>query len=329
MTKQRRTETEKKELLEFLVDDNPAMQDFLRRQRVRDIPHIDEKCAILFLEGDDVHSYKYVIDPNGRSEKILSPQLSEVMRRGLRCQKMSESILGVQPVPSPTFYEGVTGLVQLTYLHGHNLSHSYEVEQLREPTEVIRLYSELASTLEGIHTIGVIHRDVKPGNLILSNNRLWLIDWSIAATPDADKADRGAGLYLGTPKYMYFFGDRSRDFYAAGLSLLHTLVPELAVPAQIRLDTDAIVRVLTQEIRRRHHSEAAELFDNFMHRPSEYHVPLELRNDPLIGWRDSNAANQTITGYSTNPREADISTVDLYPRLRVVPEDASRSLTTH
>ncbi|MFD4316661.1 serine/threonine-protein kinase [Streptomyces sp. NPDC058548] len=86
-------------------------------------------------------------------------------------------------VPGPALSEAVTG-------HG----------PLPEPA-LWRLLSGLAHALEGVHGAGLVHRDVKPSNVLLSPSGPLLIDFGIARSAD-ETALTGTGLVVGSPGFM-------------------------------------------------------------------------------------------------------------------------------
>jgi serine/threonine-protein kinase len=85
-------------------------------------------------------------------------------------------------------------------IDGEDLSH-----RLRniKPTfaEAVRLCIEVAEILDIAHQEGFIHRDIKPGNILLEKGgRVVITDFGIAAT--FNDIDREAGMVVGTPSYM-------------------------------------------------------------------------------------------------------------------------------
>ncbi len=70
------------------------------------------------------------------------------------------------------------------------------------PHRVAQIGIEMLSALEASHTQGVVHRDVKPGNVLLTNEgRAVLTDFGIA-TMAGDPALTSTGVVLGSPSYM-------------------------------------------------------------------------------------------------------------------------------
>ncbi|TYB45503.1 serine/threonine-protein kinase [Actinomadura chibensis] len=67
--------------------------------------------------------------------------------------------------------------------------------------ELHQLAVAVATALKGVHGAGIMHRDLKPGNVLLSRFGPRVIDFGIARTPDATRMT-GKGQAVGTPSYM-------------------------------------------------------------------------------------------------------------------------------
>ena len=123
--------------------------------------------------------------------------------------------------------EGQAYLV-MEFFEGGDLSKRLAGKALA-PEEALRLFRELMFALGEIHEKGVLHRDLKPQNLMFRNDgSLAIVDFGIAKHIDA--ADRtGRGEVLGTPRYMSPEQVQSRaldlrtDIYSAGVLLYQML----------------------------------------------------------------------------------------------------------
>ena len=95
--------------------------------------------------------------------------------------------------------EGV--LIVMEYVEGESLSQALRRGPL-EPRRVGRMASELGDALDHAHAQGVVHRDVKPGNVLLrEDGATKLADLGIATAADQTRITR-SGIVLGTAAYM-------------------------------------------------------------------------------------------------------------------------------
>jgi hypothetical protein len=126
--------------------------------------------------------------------------------------------------------EGATPYIVMEWLDGKTLE-QVMVERDRLPTEeAVRLTVELLGALQAAHRVGVVHRDVKPANLVvLGDGRLKVTDFGIALQEGGDLVKTQAGVVLATPQYAspeQLRGsavDARSDLFSTGVVLYHLL----------------------------------------------------------------------------------------------------------
>lgn len=102
-----------------------------------------------------------------------------------------------------------------------------------EPIRALRLARAIASGLGAVHAQGIVHRDVKPQNILLTPDGVPKVaDFGISRAPDDPSVTR-TGILLGTPAFLapeQLTGDRvgpPADVFALGLVLYQTLTGAL------------------------------------------------------------------------------------------------------
>ena len=87
------------------------------------------------------------------------------------------------------------------YIRGPSLDRAVaDHGPLRFPA-LARLSAGLAEALRSVHAVGVVHRDVKPGNVVLADGGPVLIDFGLARAVDETRLT-ATGLVIGTPGYL-------------------------------------------------------------------------------------------------------------------------------
>jgi len=140
----------------------------------------------------------------------------------------------------------------MEYFEGKPLSHYAQLGRLLPPKVVFELMARAAEALHYAHTQNVVHRDVKPANLMydLASDRFKLTDFGIARLTDASRTR--TGIILGTPSYMspeQLSASKvsgQTDIYSLGVTMYHLLTG--APPFQ----ADSIPRLMDKIVHHRH-----------------------------------------------------------------------------
>jgi serine/threonine-protein kinase len=173
--------------------------------------------------------------------KVLLPEfgtIEEYRLRFAREGKITEMLKHPNIIPIYQVGEerGLMFIV-MDYIKGRTLA-DYLVQQRFSPETAHPILKAMALALSYAHQHGVIHRDVKPGNvLIVPNKQIYLADFGLARSENLPALTR-KGLRVGTPHYMSPEQILARpltaqsDIYALGIVAYEMLLGQLPFDGQ-------------------------------------------------------------------------------------------------
>ena len=156
--------------------------------------------ATVFL-AEDLKHHRHV------AVKLLKPELSAILG-GERFLREIEIAATLQhPHILPLYDSGQAGgllYYVMPFVEGESLRERLDREQQLPVGDALRIAREVGSALQHAHGHGVVHRDVKPENILLSGGQAVVTDFGIARAVRAAGAETltQTGMVVGTPRYM-------------------------------------------------------------------------------------------------------------------------------
>src|SRR5215469_13009257 len=158
--------------------------------------------ATVYLARDVKHSRSVAL-------KVLSPDLSTSLGSDRFRREITLAASLQHPHILSVYDSGETATGQLwftmPYVEGESLRARLDREKQLPVDDALRITREIADGLSYAHTHGVIHRDVKPENILLTGGHALLADFGVARTMMSGTGAQPlteTGIALGTPTYM-------------------------------------------------------------------------------------------------------------------------------
>jgi serine/threonine protein kinase len=185
--------------------------------------------------------------------KVITPELADSQAFRARFQRESLIAASIEHPNAIPVYEagerdGVLYLV-MRYVEGTDLRALLAHEGPLDARRAVELLAPVASALHAAHRRGLVHRDVKPANVLIARDdeegreHVYLTDFGIARHAEAaattDATLTGTGAFVGTLDYMAperiqgdSRGDARSDVYAFGCMLFQSLAGRVPYPRE-------------------------------------------------------------------------------------------------
>jgi serine/threonine protein kinase len=178
--------------------------------------------------------------------KLVAPSLARDEQFRERFARESELVMSLEhPNVVPIYDAGdVDGRVYLAMrlVDGTDLRSLLRAEGALEPDRAVAICTQIAAALDAAHARGLVHRDVKPSNVLLdSSGHVYLADFGLTRTLDDEGSAAGDDRAVGTPAYLapeQLEGrpaDGRADVYSLGCVLYECLTGEPVFPRDSRL----------------------------------------------------------------------------------------------
>lgn len=162
--------------------------------------------------------------------KVLPPELAAGVNHERFRREIQVAAQLQHPHIVPLLSAGEQGAIiwyTMPYIQGHSLRDALARGERFAIRDVVRILHEVAEALDYAHGLGVIHRDIKPGNVLVQGTHALVTDFGVSKAISAAMPASGytsAGMAIGTPAYMAPeqiaadpAADHRMDLYALGL----------------------------------------------------------------------------------------------------------------
>jgi Protein kinase domain len=180
-----------------------------------------------------------LIAPEAAADEVFARRFSEESRIAASIEHPN-----VVPIYAAGEEAGVP-FIAMRYVPGADLAKRLAREGRLEPAAAVELVAQIGNGLDAIHAAGLVHRDVKPANVLLAGDEgsehAYITDFGVARNVATESGLTQTGRFVGTLDYVapeQISGggvDARADVYALGCLLFKLLVGEVPFPK----DSDA------------------------------------------------------------------------------------------
>jgi hypothetical protein len=177
-----------------------------------------------------------LIAPEAAADEVFAKRFAEESRIAASIEHPN-----VVPIYAAGEEDGVP-FIAMRYVAGADLAKRLSREGRLEPAAAVELIAQVGNGLDAIHAAGLVHRDVKPANVLLSGGEsaghAYITDFGVARNVSTESGLTQTGRFVGTLDYVapeQIAGggvDARADVYALGCLLFKLLTGEVPFPKE-------------------------------------------------------------------------------------------------
>jgi serine/threonine protein kinase len=176
--------------------------------------------------------------------KVIAPGLAQDPRFRSRFERESQVAAAINHPNVITIYhageEDERLYLTMQFIEGTDLRSELERCGQLEPDRAVRIIAQVASALDAAHQQGLVHRDVKPANVLIADpgqtDHVYLTDFGLTKRLESHGHETRTGMFVGTTAYIapeQVEGgplDKRADVYSLGCVLYHVLAGNVPYP---------------------------------------------------------------------------------------------------
>lgn len=231
------------------------------------------KIPSLPREGDMIDKYKILSILGKGATSVVYKALNTIIKKEVSLKVLSPQLLAQDPASADVFLEEAVNAskfvhqnsikildanrgdnytyIVMEYIEGKTLEQILKDHGKLSVKSSVKVALEVCKVLEVATTIGMVHQDIKPGNIMITNKgEVKLADFGLArVVNEPSKYQTISGKIYGTPYYMSPEAfvepekiDYRSDMYSLGCSLYHSLTGILP------FETTSIIKIITMHV---------------------------------------------------------------------------------
>ena len=274
-----------KRVIEFILEDLGIIDTPAPTRQESKYPHIPtNKYRIIekIGEGGMGGVYKAMDKPLARfvAVKVLNPELAQYKKIRERFYREAQITAQLQHPKIATVHEvmKLENAIIMEFIQGKTLLEQLSICKPFSYLHVFYIAKELLEALDHAHnnhTVKIIHRDVKPGNIMINTRgEIKVLDFGLAAIQDVFTKEETRPVPIGNPHYMspeQASGepvDERSDIYSCGATMFHLVTGQFPFKSEI-INYQKLVNSMKYEVKKDIPDEVIEIIAKCMEEKKE------------------------------------------------------------